>query len=102
VEELTQKPATKTVTKTEQNQIIPATLCTIDPTSGLLSKVAQGGNFNKSEFIDGGHKGKLINYPIQSNKMTMVIGPLQTAEGDRPLIFKQDLKIIVPTNKNWH
>jgi hypothetical protein len=61
VEELTQKPAAKTVTKTEQNQIIPATLYTIDRASGLLSKITQGGNFNKSEFTDVGHEGKLIN-----------------------------------------
>jgi hypothetical protein len=47
VEELMEKPAARAATKTERNKVIPATPRMIDPTRGLWSKVAQGGNFNK-------------------------------------------------------
>jgi hypothetical protein len=61
VEELTEKPAAKPATKTKPNKVIPATPCTIDPTRRLWSKVAQGGNFNKSEFAEVGRRGNQSN-----------------------------------------
>jgi hypothetical protein len=100
VEELTEKPAAKPATKTERNKVIPATPRTIDPTRGLWSKVAQGGNFNKSEFTEVGHQGKPIKQPIHSNEKTKVPGPQHTAEDDRRLIFKRDSKITATTNKD--
>jgi hypothetical protein len=60
VEEITEKPAAKPATKTERNKVIAATPRRIDPTRGLWSKVAQGDNFNKSEFTEVGGKGKPI------------------------------------------
>jgi hypothetical protein len=80
VEELTEKPAAKPATKTELNKVIPATPRTIDPTRGFWSKVAQGGNFNKSEFAEVGSKGKPIKQTIQSNETTKVPGPQHTTE----------------------
>jgi hypothetical protein len=94
------KPAAKPATKTERNKVIPAAPRTLDPTRGLWSKVAQGGNINKSEFTEAGRKGKPIKQPIQSNEKTKVPGPQHTAEDDRRLIFKRDSKITATTNKD--
>jgi hypothetical protein len=58
VEELTEKPAAKPATQTEQNKVIPVTPCTIDPSHGLWSKVAHIHNINKSEFTEVSGKRK--------------------------------------------
>jgi hypothetical protein len=72
------KTVAKPTTKAERNKISPATPRTIDPPRGWWSKVAQGGNFNKSEFTEVGRKGKPIKQPIQSTEKTKVPGPQDT------------------------
>jgi hypothetical protein len=101
VEEHTEKPAAKPAKKTERNKVIPATRRTINPTHGLWSMVAQGGNFNKSEFTDIGCKRKPIKHTIQRNEMTKVPGPQHTAGDDRRRIHKRDWKITATTNTDW-
>jgi hypothetical protein len=59
-EKLMEEPATKPATKPERNEVILATPRMIDPKPGLWSKVAQGGNFNKSEFKEVSPTGKPI------------------------------------------
>jgi hypothetical protein len=80
VEELPEMPATKAPTKIEWNRVVPATACTIDQIRGLWSKVAQGGNINKTEFTEIGRKGNPIKQPIQSNETTKIPGPQDTPE----------------------
>jgi hypothetical protein len=86
VEESQRKPAPKP--EPERRIITPAIPRTIDPTRGLWSKVAKGGNFNKLDFTEVGRNGKPIKQTTSTNEKTKVPGPQHTTEDDRRLIFK--------------
>jgi hypothetical protein len=92
VEDLMDKPDGKSPTKTERKKAILANPLMIDPKGGLWSRVAQGGNFNKSEVTEVGRKEKPIKQPIQSNEKTKVPVIKHPSKDDRHLILNKILK----------
>jgi hypothetical protein len=85
VPEQTDEPAAKP----ERKKVTPALPLTTDSTRGLWSNIAQGGNFNKSEFTEVGRRGKPVKQNVSNNEKTKVPGPQQTSEDGRRLIFKR-------------